>query len=163
MEEIVELRRRGFRFIASADDNFYPVTLTDIELAKRQKNQSRVDQLQAMREERFELMERLSELPEDMTFFTQITMEAAEDTGFLDAMKKARIKGALSAVEPVTAAALKSVHQDFNLSGESPDDDVEASVAPPSILPRFVGVPSGCGSWSFRSRLLPRLVFQSRC
>ena len=28
-----------------------------------------------------------------MTFFTQITMEAAEDTGFLDAMKKARIQG----------------------------------------------------------------------
>ena len=38
-----------------------------------------------MREERFELMERLSELPDDMTFFTQITMEAAEDTEFLDA------------------------------------------------------------------------------
>ena len=27
IEEIVELRRRGFRFIALADDNFYPVTL----------------------------------------------------------------------------------------------------------------------------------------
>ena len=28
LEEIVDLRRRGFRFIALADDNFYPVTLT---------------------------------------------------------------------------------------------------------------------------------------
>ena len=28
--EIVELRRRGFRFIALADDNFYPVTLDDL-------------------------------------------------------------------------------------------------------------------------------------
>ena len=27
VDEIVELRRRGFRFIALADDNFYPVTL----------------------------------------------------------------------------------------------------------------------------------------
>ena len=27
VQEIVELRRRGFRFIALADDNFYPVTL----------------------------------------------------------------------------------------------------------------------------------------
>ena len=27
VEEIVELRRMGFRFIALADDNFYPVTL----------------------------------------------------------------------------------------------------------------------------------------
>ena len=33
--EIVELRRRGFRFIALADDNFYPVTLTDIKMASR--------------------------------------------------------------------------------------------------------------------------------
>src|ERR1051326_8912256 len=39
IEEIVELRRRGFRFIALADDNFYPVSLRDIELAERQKNQ----------------------------------------------------------------------------------------------------------------------------
>src|SRR5207247_8683571 len=30
IREIVELRRRGFRFIALADDNFYPVTLTDL-------------------------------------------------------------------------------------------------------------------------------------
>src|SRR6202140_272283 len=72
-----------------------------------------------MREERFELMERLSELPKDMTFFTQITMEAGEDTGFLDAMKKARIKGALVGVEAVTAEGLKSVYKDFNLFGDS--------------------------------------------
>ncbi len=31
MEEVVQLRRLGFRFIALADDNFYPVTLTDLE------------------------------------------------------------------------------------------------------------------------------------
>jgi radical SAM superfamily enzyme YgiQ (UPF0313 family) len=102
-----------------ADDNFYPVTLTDIELAKKQNNQGRVNQLQAMREERFELMERLSELPKDMTFFTQITMEAAEDTSFLDAMRKAHIRGALVGVEAVTAEGLKSVYKDFNLSGEN--------------------------------------------
>ena len=30
IDEIVELRRRGFRFIALADDNFYPVTLEDL-------------------------------------------------------------------------------------------------------------------------------------
>ena len=118
IEEIVDLRRRGFRFIALADDNFYPVTLTDIALAKRQNNQTRVDQLEAMRAERFELMERLSELPKDMTFFTQITMEAAEDPRFLDAMKKARIRGALVGVEAVTPEGLKTVYKDFNLSGD---------------------------------------------
>src|SRR5271154_1793796 len=119
IEEVVDLRRRGFRFIALADDNFYPVTFTDIVLAKKQNNQARVEQLENMRAERFELMERLSELPSDMTFFTQITMEAAEDTSFLDAMKKARIRGALVGVEAVTAEGLKAVYKDFNLSGEN--------------------------------------------
>ena len=33
-------------------------------------------------------MARLAQLPDDMVFFTQITMEAAEDTDFLDAMKR---------------------------------------------------------------------------
>src|SRR6185312_14824855 len=37
VDEIVDLRRRGIRFIALADDNFYPVTLTDLRLAKQQK------------------------------------------------------------------------------------------------------------------------------
>ncbi|MGH9662199.1 MAG: B12-binding domain-containing radical SAM protein [Bryobacteraceae bacterium] len=117
--EIVELRRQGYRFIALADDNFYPVTLTDIALAERQNNKDRVAELKALRAERFELMERLAELPADMVFFTQITMEAAEDTGFLDAMRTARIKGALVGVEAVTAEGLKSIHKDFNLSGDS--------------------------------------------
>lgn len=119
LEEIVALRRKGFRFIALADDNFYPVALRDIELAERQGNTAKVAELKRIREERFEFMERLSELPADMIFFTQITMEAAEDTKFLDAMRKARIKGALVGVEAVTPEGLKAVFKDFNLSGEN--------------------------------------------
>lgn len=119
ISEIVELRRRGFRFIALADDNFYPVTLTDLKLARRQNDPANIARLESIREERFELMARLAELPEDMIFFTQITMEAAEDTEFLQAMKKARIKGALVGVEAVTPNGLKSVYKDFNLSGEA--------------------------------------------
>jgi radical SAM superfamily enzyme YgiQ (UPF0313 family) len=42
IEEIVALRRRGFRFIALADDNFYPVTKTDVRLAEQQGNHERV-------------------------------------------------------------------------------------------------------------------------
>ena len=38
-------------------------------------------------------------------FFTQITMEAAEDPEFLDAMRKAQIRGALVGVESVTPKA----------------------------------------------------------
>ncbi len=119
LEEIVELRRMGYRFIALADDNFYPVTITDIALARRQGNQAKVDELTATRNERFELMERMALLPDDMIFFTQITMEAAEDVEFLAAMRKARIKGALVGVEAVTAEGLKTVFKDFNASGDA--------------------------------------------
>jgi radical SAM superfamily enzyme YgiQ (UPF0313 family) len=117
--EIVELRRKGFRFIALADDNFYPVTLTDLRLAERQNNPQKLTELRSIREERFELMACLAELPSDMVFYTQITMEAAEDPEFLHAMRKARIKGALVGVEAVTAEGLKAVFKDFNYSGES--------------------------------------------
>src|SRR6266446_286205 len=118
IEEVVQLRRLGFRFIALADDNFYPVTITDLNLARLQKNTARIAELETLRAERFELMSRLAQLPDDMVFFTQITMEAAEDTDFLDAMKAARIKGALVGVEAVTPAGLKDVYKDFNLAGE---------------------------------------------
>ncbi len=118
IEEIVQLRRLGFRFIALADDNFYPVSLTDLDLARRQNNTARLRELQAVREERFELMRRMAQLPDDMVFFTQITMEAAEDDAFLDAMRAARIKGALVGVESVTRAGLKDVYKDFNSAGD---------------------------------------------
>src|SRR4029453_10782761 len=119
IQEIVELRRLGYRFIALADDNFYPVTAMDIALARQQNNAPRLAGLLALRAERFDLMARLSELPSDMMFFTQIPMEAAEDPDFLDAMRKARIIGALVGVEAVTAEGLKAVYKDFNLAGES--------------------------------------------
>ena len=118
VEEIVELRRMGFRFIALADDNFYPVTLEDLAMAKRRKDPSRLRELEALRAERFELMEMLAQLPEDTIFFTQITMEAAEDPAFLDAMREARIKGALIGVEAVTEEGLKDVYKGFNLAGD---------------------------------------------
>jgi len=119
IDEIITLRRIGFRFIALADDNFYPVTLTDLRLAREQNNQAKVDELMAIRNERFELMAELAKLPKDMVFFTQITMEAGEDGEYLDAMKKANIKGALVGVEAVTPEGLKAVFKDFNYSGEA--------------------------------------------
>jgi len=119
IDEIVSLRRLGFRFVALADDNFYPVTLTDLRLAREQKNFAKVEELTAIRNERFQLMEELSKLPKDMVFFTQITMEAGEDTDYLDAMRKANIKGALVGVEAVTPEGLKAVFKDWNYSGEA--------------------------------------------
>jgi radical SAM superfamily enzyme YgiQ (UPF0313 family) len=119
ISEIVELRRRGFRFILLADDNFYPVTAADLAMAGRRVDPHRLEELTAIRNERFELMAQLEALPRDMVFFTQITMEAAEDAEFLEAMRRARIKGALVGVESVTPEGLKSVYKDFNAAGDA--------------------------------------------
>jgi radical SAM superfamily enzyme YgiQ (UPF0313 family) len=118
ISEIVALRRQGFRFIALADDNFYPVAMKDLQMADRRADKSNYQRLKAIRDERFELMARLEKLPRDMVFFTQITMEAAEDTEFLDAMRRANIKGALVGVESVTPEGLKHIYKDFNLAGD---------------------------------------------
>ena len=118
IREIVELRRLGFRFIALADDNFYPVTLDDLAQARRRADTSRLHELEALREERFALMALLAQLPDDLVFYTQITMEAAEDPEFLKAMKRAKILGALVGVESVTKEGLKDVYKGFNLAGE---------------------------------------------
>jgi hypothetical protein len=119
VREVVELRRLGFRFIILADDNFYPVTFEDLAQARRQSNPARLLELQALRDERFALMAQLARLPGDIVFYTQITMEAAEDPEFLDAMRRAHIQGALVGVEAVTAAGLKDVYKGFNLAGEA--------------------------------------------
>jgi len=118
LNEIVELRRKGFRFLALADDNFYPVAKKDLEMAARREDKTHLHELEEMRAERFELMAKLAKLPSDTIFFTQITMEAAEDPEFLEAMRKANIKGALVGVEAVTPAGLKDIYKDFNFSGD---------------------------------------------
>ena len=119
VQEVVALRRRGFRFILLSDDNFYPVTLADLAMARRRADRSQLNRLLALRQERFELMARLAELPDDLVFYTQITMEAAEDPEFLTAMRKAKIRGALVGIESVTPEGLKAVYKDFNQAGEA--------------------------------------------
>ena len=118
VQEIVELRRLGFRFILLSDDNFYPVTVEDLRMAERQGNTARLESLREIRQERFELMELLAKLPDDLVFYTQITMEAAEDPEFLRAMNRAKIRGALVGVESVTAEGLKAIFKDFNYAAD---------------------------------------------
>ena len=118
ISELVTLRRKGFRFIVLADDNFYPVPLADLAAADRRADKSRYAALSALRQERFELMAQMAKLPDDMCFYTQITMEAAEDPEFLAAMRRARIRGALVGVESVTPEGLKAVFKNFNEAGE---------------------------------------------
>jgi radical SAM superfamily enzyme YgiQ (UPF0313 family) len=119
VRELVALRRKGFRFVVLADDNFYPVTLADLAAARRRSDPGPLAALMRLREERFELMAALEQLPSDMVFYTQITMEAAEDPEFLAAMQRARIRGALVGVESVTPEGLKAVFKNFNEAGES--------------------------------------------
>ena len=63
-----------------ADDNFYPYTLEDI----AQKHSPELSQrAKGGREERLQLLDRLArEVPGDMHFCTQITMEVADDPEF---------------------------------------------------------------------------------
>ena len=119
VREIVTLRRKGFRFILLADDNFYPVALADLQAAARRTNRQQLDTLTAIRDQRFELMRQMEQLPDDMVFYTQITMEAAEDPEFLAAMRRARIRGALVGIESVTPEGLKAVYKNFNDAGEA--------------------------------------------
>jgi radical SAM superfamily enzyme YgiQ (UPF0313 family) len=119
VREVVALRRKGLRFILLADDNFYPVALADLAAAGRRADKHQLEALTALRQERFELMAQLERLPDDMVFFTQITMEAAEDPEFLAAMRRARIRGVLVGVESVTPEGLKAVFKDFNQAGDA--------------------------------------------
>jgi radical SAM superfamily enzyme YgiQ (UPF0313 family) len=98
----------------------------DLRQAARRSDQSRLEELQALRAERFELMEQLAGLSDDFVFMTQITMEAAEDPEFLEAMRKAHIRGALVGVESVTPEGLKAVFKNFNDAGEALVDRLQA-------------------------------------
>src|SRR5215212_8847555 len=101
-----------------ADDNLYQVTRADQEMAASKSEPKQLANMTALRDERMELMAQLARLPDDLVFYTQITMEAAEDPSFLDAMRRAHIRGALVGVESVTEAGLKDVYKGFNLAGD---------------------------------------------
>jgi radical SAM superfamily enzyme YgiQ (UPF0313 family) len=144
VREIVELRRQGFRFIVLADDNFYPVTLADLAAADRRADKAQHAVLTRIRDERFELMARLEQLPDDIVFYTQITMEAAEDPAFLTAMRRAHIRGALVGIESVTPEGLKAVFKNFNETGDGLVERLQAfRAADVHVLGSFIfGLPT---------------------
>jgi radical SAM superfamily enzyme YgiQ (UPF0313 family) len=119
IDEVVALRRRGYRFIALADDNFYSVSLQDLERADRRDDKSHYRRLLTLRQERFQLMKRLSKIDSNIIYFTQITMEAAEDEEFLRAMQSAGIKGALVGIESISAEGLSNTFKSFNATGDA--------------------------------------------
>ncbi len=116
IEEVKYLYAAGFRVILFADDNFYPYTLEDIANAKSEEQRQ---ELQAGYDGRLELLERLAaEVPSDMKYATQITMEVAENIEYLHAMKKANIIGVLIGIEAVTPEGLKAVNKEWNSIGD---------------------------------------------
>ncbi len=116
IQELKILYDAGFRLVMFADDNFYPYTRQDIQQAPSEEERRR---LERGLQQRFQLMDRLHrEIPEDMHFFTQITMEVAEDPEYMRAMKKGRIAGALIGIETVTEEGLKATNKGFNSTGE---------------------------------------------
>ena len=121
----------------------------------RRADKAQLAALTRLRDERFELMARLEQLPDDMVFYTQITMEAAEDPEFLDAMRRAHIRGALVGVESVTPEGLKAVFKDFNHAGE---ELVDAAAGVPQhgvhVLGSFIfGLPTDRRTRSTRPRI----------
>jgi radical SAM superfamily enzyme YgiQ (UPF0313 family) len=123
LTEVQYLYRAGFRLIMFADDNFYPYTLEDISQTRSGELSQRA---RLGREERLTLLSRLaSEVPRDMNFCTQITMEVAEDPEFLEAMKRARIAGALIGIETITQEGLKATRKLFNASGAALGEKLE--------------------------------------
>ena len=116
LQEVHALYRAGFRLVMFADDNFYPYNREDIVNA-RDAEQKKT--LEAGLENRFDLLRRLAdEVPEDMFFCTQITMEVADDPEYLVAMRKAHVQGALIGIETVTPEGLKATNKTFNFTGD---------------------------------------------
>ena len=117
LQEVQYLYRAGFRLVMFADDNFYPYTRTDIEQARSTEERK---QLEEGMEQRLELLHRLeAEVPNDMFFCTQITMEVADDPEYLAAMKQAGVAGALIGIETITEEGLKATRKYFNSTGET--------------------------------------------
>jgi radical SAM superfamily enzyme YgiQ (UPF0313 family) len=117
LQEVLYLYRAGFRLLMFADDNFYPYTLDDIAQARSAEERK---QLEEGMEQRLELLHRLAtEVPDDMFFCTQITMEVADDPEYLAAMKKAGVAGALIGIETITEEGLKATRKFFNSTGET--------------------------------------------
>ena len=120
VDEIVTLRRLGFRFIALADDNFYPVTQTDLRLAREQKNSGparRVDRdsqraLATDGRARQAARRTWCSLPRS-------PWRRARTANISTPCARANIKGALVGVEAVTPEGLKAVYKDWNCSGDA--------------------------------------------
>jgi radical SAM superfamily enzyme YgiQ (UPF0313 family) len=116
LQELKYLYAAGFRVVLFADDNFYPYTLEDI---KNARSEEKAAELQMGYDSRMELLERLAdELPADMRFVTQITMEVAENLEYLAAMRRAGIVGVLIGIEAVTEEGLKSANKEWNSIGD---------------------------------------------
>lgn len=116
IQELQFLYRAGFRTVLFADDNFYPYTLESIENARTEDDR---EMQEAGYANRLELLERLAdEIPDDMKYVTQITMEVADDPEYLAAMREAGVVGVLIGIESVTEEGLAAANKSWNSVGD---------------------------------------------
>jgi len=94
-----------FRRVAAT---LLPVTLTDLDVAARRTDRSRLDELTGTRPK--VCVDGRALANADDWCFHQITMEAAEDPEYLDAMRRANQRG-LVGVEAVTPEGLKDIYK----------------------------------------------------
>lgn len=123
IEELKYLYRAGFRAVLFADDNFYPYTLDDIENARTEEDR---ETLEAGYRGRMELLQRLQdEIPDDMKFVTQITMEVADDPDYMHAMREAGVVGVLIGIESVNEEGLAAANKEWNSAGAELKEKLE--------------------------------------
>jgi len=134
LQELRFLYKAGFRTVLFADDNFYPYTLESIENARTEEDR---ELQKAGYGNRLELLERLvTEIPDDMKYVTQITMEVADDPEYLAAMRQAGVVGVLIGIESVTEEGLAAANKSWNSVGDELEEKLERirTQGPPYIL-----------------------------
>ena len=85
----------------------------------RSDNAARLEQLEALRAERFELMARLAQLPTTWCSSRRSPWRRRKTRSSSTPCARRNIKGALVGVEAVTPEGLKDVYKDFNDAGDA--------------------------------------------
>ena len=108
---------QGFRFILLADDNFYPVTLEDLQMAKRRADKTRARRARgaARRAVRADGAARAAARATWCSTRRSPWRPPRTPSSSTRCGRRA-IRGALVGVESVTPEGLKAVYKDFNLS-----------------------------------------------
>ncbi len=118
IEEVNELSDLGFRYIAFADDNFNPATLSRI---AREPSAQKRKELERVREERLRFFAEYDRrVPKTVSAISQMTSEVINDEEYFSAMyQQVQIRAALIGVESFSAEGLASANKGGNPAGQN--------------------------------------------